>query len=187
MEVTPVEKEITVTITGNTATAPYDGNTHSVEGYKVTGVSDVLYAKENVGFTGIARTEGTAAGTYYMNLSAAQFTNTSANFANVKFIVTDGYLTINPKSIIPDTPDTPEDEKTGIQVTKPENSKYDGEVHQNKPTVTDTKTGATLTEGTDYTFIYSDDVINAGKVTVTVKGTGNYTGEFNTDYEILKT
>ena len=71
-----------------------------------------------------------------------------------------------------------------FEVTKPEDSKYDGEVHENRPIVTDTKTRATLTEGTDYTLDYSDDLINAGTVTVTITGTGNYGGTFSTEYAI---
>ena len=42
----------------------------------------------------------------------------------------------------------------------------------------------TLTEGTDYTVTYSDDVTNAGTVTVTITGAGNYTGEITKTYEI---
>ena len=97
-----------------------------------------------------------------------------------------GSLTITPKTIVPDGPETPEEKKTGIEVTNPEGSKYDGTEHKNVPTVTDTKTGVTLTEGTDYTLTYSEDVTNAGTVTVTVTGKGNYTGEFNVTYEITK-
>ena len=97
-----------------------------------------------------------------------------------------GSLTITPKSITPDQPGTPEEKKNGIEVTKPEDSKYTGEEHKNAPTVTDTKTDKTLTEGTDYTLSYSDDVTNAGTVTVTITGKGNYTGEFNVTYEITK-
>ena len=97
-----------------------------------------------------------------------------------------GSLTITPKTIVPDGPETPEEKKTGIEVTNPEGSKYDGTEHKNAPTVTDTKTGVTLTEGTDYTLTYSEDVTNAGTVTVTVTGKGNYTGEFNVTYEITK-
>ena len=59
-------------------------------------------------------------------------------------------------------------------------------MHQNKPTVKDTKTDATLTEGTDYTLSYSEDVTNAGTVTVTVTGIGNYEGEFDIEYAIEK-
>ena len=176
LKVTPVEKEITVTITGNTATETYDGNTHSVEGYKVTGVSDVLYAKENVEFTGIARAEGTEAGTYYMNLNVAQFTNNSSNFTNVKFVVTDGYLKINPKSI--------EDEDSGITVTNPDDTIYDGTSQKLEPTVYDSKTNTLLVKDKDYYLDYSKDTTNAGEVAIIVKGKGNYSGSKSASYKI---
>jgi uncharacterized repeat protein (TIGR02543 family) len=186
LKVTAFENEVVVTIKGNKGTVTYDGNPHSVEGYEVTNISNELYKKDYVGFTGEAKAEGTAAGTYQMNLTAQQFSNISQNFTNVEFVVEDGSLTINPKSITPDGPNTPEEKKTGITVTAPEGSKYDGEEHRNKPTVTDTKTDKVLVEGTDYTLAYSKDVINAGTVTVTVKGIGNYKGSFEVTYEITK-
>ena len=186
LKVTPFTDKVTVTIKGHEDTATYDGNPHSVEGYEVTNISNKLYKVNNIGFTGEAKAEGTAAGTYQMNLTAQQFSNISQNFTDVEFVVEDGSLTINPKSITPDGPDTPEEKKTGITVTAPEGSKYDGEEHKNKPTVTDTKTKATLKEGTDYELSYSKDVINAGTVTVTVTGIGNYEGSFEVTYEITK-
>ena len=186
LKVTPFTDKVTVTIKGHEDTATYDGNPHSVEGYEITDISNVLYKKDYVGFTGEAKAEGTAAGTYQMNLTAQQFSNISQNFTDVEFVVEDGSLTINPKSITPDGPDTPDEKKTGITVTAPEGSKYDGEEHKNKPTVTDTKTNRTLVEGTDYTLAYSEDVINAGTVTVTVTGIGNYEGSFEVTYEITK-
>ncbi len=186
LKVTPFTDKVTVTIKGHEDTATYDGNPHSVEGYEVTNISNKLYKVNNIGFTGEAKAEGTAAGTYQMNLTAQQFSNISQNFTDVEFVVEDGSLTINPKSITPDGPDTPDEKKTGITVTKPSDSKYDGEEHKNKPTVTDTKTDKVLVEGTDYTLAYSKDVINAGTVTVTVKGIGNYEGSFEVTYEITK-
>ena len=186
LKVNPFTDKVTVTIKGHEDTATYDGNPHSVEGYEVTNISNKLYKVNNIGFTGEAKAEGTAAGTYQMNLTAQQFSNISQNFTDVEFVVEDGSLTINPKSITPDGPDTPDEKKTGITVTAPEGSKYDGEEHKNKPTVTDTKTKATLKEGTDYELSYSKDVINAGTVTVTVKGIGNYEGSFEVTYEITK-
>ena len=186
LSITPVTDEVTVTITGNTDTKTYDGNLHSVEGYTVENISKpTLYQENNIKFTGNAKAEGIAAGTYPMNLSENQFRNTSANFTKVKFLVTDGYLTINPESIVPDKPDTPEDKKTGISVTKPEDSKYNGEEHKNKPTVTDTKTNAKLVEGTDYELSYTA-AVNAGTVEVTITGKGNYTGTTKTSYQITK-
>ena len=186
LSITEVDAEVTVTIKGHEETATYDGNPHSVEGYEITDISNKLYTKDDVKFTGQAKAEGTAAGTYQMNLKKNQFSNISQNFTNVEFVVEDGSLTINPKSITPDGPDTPEEKKTGITVTAPEGSKYDGEEHRNKPTVTDTKTDKVLVEGTDYTLAYSKDVINAGTVTVTVTGIGNYEGSFEVTYEITK-
>ena len=186
LKVTAFENEVVVTIKGNKDTVTYDGNPHSVEGYVITDISNKLYKADYIGVKGYARAEGTAAGTYQMNLTAQQFSNTSASFDKVTFKVEDGALTISPKSITPDGPDTPDEKKTGITVTKPSDSKYDGEEHKNKPTVTDTKTDRTLVEGTDYELSYSKDVINAGTVTVTVKGIGNYKGSFEVTYEITK-
>ena len=186
LKVTPFTDKVTVTIKGHEDTATYDGNPHSVEGYEVTNISNKLYKENDIGFTGEAKAEGTKAGTYQMNLTAQQFSNISQNFTDVEFVVEDGSLTISPKSITPDGPDTPDEKKTGITVTAPEDSKYDGEEHRNKPTVTDTKTKATLKEGTDYELSYSKDVINAGTVTVIVKGIGNYEGSFEVTYEITK-
>ena len=186
LSITKVNAEVTVTIKGKKDTVTYDGQPHSVEGYEITDISNKLYTKDDVKFTGQAKAEGTEAGTYKMNLTAQQFSNISQNFTNVEFVVEDGSLKINPKSITPDGPDTPEEKKTGITVTDPEGSKYDGEEHKNKPTVTDTKTDKVLVEGTDYTLAYSDDVINAGTVTVKVKGIGNYSGETTTTYQITK-
>ena len=186
LKVTAFENEVVVTIKGNKGTVTYDGNPHSVEGYVITDISNKLYKADYIGVKGYARAEGTAAGTYKMNLTAQQFSNTSASFDKVTFKVEDGALTISPKSITPDGPDTPEEKKTGITVTAPEDSKYDGEEHKNKPTVTDTKTDKVLVEGTDYELSYSKDVINAVTVTVTVTGIGNYEGSFEVTYEITK-
>ena len=55
---------------------------------------------------------------------------------------------------------------------------------ENKPAVTVILTGKTLKETTDYTLSYSGDLVNAGVVTVTATGTGNYSGQVNTSYTI---
>ena len=186
LTVEAVKTEVKVEITGHTDTVTYDGQVHSVSGYDVTKISNKLYSDTAISFTGIAVVSRIVAGTSYMGLKAAQFSNTSANFTNVTFVVHDGWLKIDPKSIIPDGPDTPDEKKTGIEVTKPADSKYDGNVHENRPVVKDTKTGATLVEGTDYTLSYKGDTTNAGTVTVTITGAGNYTGSHNVEYQITK-
>ena len=124
-------------------------------------------------------------GTSYMGLNVSQFSNTSANFTNVTFRVTDGWLKVTPKSITPDGPNTPEDEKTGITVTDPADSIYDGKAHVNPLTVRDTKTGKDLVENKDYTLTYVGDVVNVGTVKIEVKGIGNYTGEFTKKYQMV--
>ena len=179
LEVTPVIDKVVVEIKGKTKTETYNGNTHEVEGYDVTNISNALYPEEAIHFDGTAKASRKEEGTSYMGLNATQFSNTSANFTNVTFRVTDGWLKVTPKSI------DPEDEKTGIQVTKPSDTMYNGEEQKNKPTVEDTKTGATLVENVDYTLSYTA-AVNAGTVEVTITGIGNYTGTAKTSYEIIK-
>ena len=179
LEVTPVTDKVVVEIEGKTKTETYNGNTHEVEGYDVTKISDALYPEEAIHFEGTAKASRKDVGTSYMGLNVSQFSNTSANFTNVTFRVTDGWLKVDPKSI------DPEDEKTGIQVTKPSDTMYNGEEQKNKPTVEDTKTGATLVENVDYTLSYTA-AVNAGTVEVTITGIGNYTGTAKTSYEITK-
>lgn len=92
---------IVVKIKGNTLTKTYDGNEYTVEGYDVVSISDTRYTATDFSFTGTAEAKGTNVKTdgYSMGLTAAQFTNTSENFSNVKFEVTDGKLTINPRTV----------------------------------------------------------------------------------------
>ena len=102
LEVTPVTAEVIVTITGRTGEMPYDGKEHSVFGYDVT-VSNTLYnPKKDMQFNGIDEdmtAKGIDAGTYPMELTAENFTNISDNFTNVTFVVTDGYVKINPRAV----------------------------------------------------------------------------------------
>lgn len=96
LTVTPVTAEVTVTITGNKSTVTYNGAEQSVTGYKVESISNPLYTAADFAFSGTASVTGTDAGSYPMGLKAEQFQNTSKNFTNVKFVVNDGELTINP-------------------------------------------------------------------------------------------
>ena len=101
LTISPIDA--TVTIVGNNDTKDYDGTEHSVSGYTAT-ASPTLYkvTKENeddvldftFGETSTAEAARTDAGTTYMGLTKDDFTNVSKNFANVTFIVTDGYMTI---------------------------------------------------------------------------------------------
>ncbi len=97
-----------------------------------------------------------------------------------------GKLTITAKSIVPDSTSTPDDEKTGISVSGIANVTYDGKDHKLEPVISDAQTGATLKAGTDYTLAYSGDTTELGTVTITVTGTGNYTGSFELSYQIVE-
>ena len=113
-------------------------------------------------------------------------THETFKYDNYNIELNEGTLTITPKSIIPDGPHTPDDKKTGIIVENPADVKYDGKEHAEKPIVKDGKTGVTLEEGKDYEIVYPTDIKNAGTVTATVNGKGNYDGSFEIKYNILK-
>ena len=102
LKITPVTDEVIVTIMGKTKTVTYDGKEHSVFGYDVT-VSNALYnPKKDMQFNGIDEdmtAKGTDAGTSPMGLTAEYFTNISDNFSKVTFVVTDGYVKINPRPV----------------------------------------------------------------------------------------
>lgn len=97
LTITPVGG-IVVTITGNTDSRPYSGAEQSVTDYTVS-TSNPLYTEADFTFTGTATAKGTDAGSYAMGLTPEQFENTNPNFENVTFIVTDGKLTITPRSV----------------------------------------------------------------------------------------
>ena len=184
LTVTAEDGEVVVVITGHKKSFEYDGNEKSVKGYDVSITKGSTYEVSDFTFNGNDEVKGTEANSYPMGLKASDFINNNDNYNKVKFVVTDGSLTITPKSITPDGPNTPEEKKTGITATDPEDSIYTGKAHVNPLTVRDTKTNKDLVENKDYTLTYSDDVVNVGTVTVTVKGIGNYTGEFTKTYKI---
>ena len=172
-KVTPKE----YTVTTDSATKTYSG-TALTAGGKVEGI----VSGETVEFTttGSQTEVGTSKNTYELVWKSAKATN----YTLVKESI--GTLTVKAKSIVPDGPDTPDEKKTGITVSEPSDSKYDGKEHKEVLTVTDTKTGKELVAGTDYSVTYSSDLVNAGTVKVTVAGLGNYTGSFTKTYKITK-
>ena len=176
--VTAEDGEVVVVITGRKGTFEYTGTEKSVKGYDVSITEGSTYSESDFTFSGNDEVKGTEAGTYDMGLKPEDFTNNNENYGKVTFQVSDGQLKITPKSI------NPEDEKSGIEATDPADSIYNGEAHVNPLKVTDTKTGKDLVENNDYTLTYVGDVVNVGTVTVTVKGKGNYTGEFTKAYKI---
>ncbi|NLJ65204.1 MAG: hypothetical protein GX337_07425, partial [Christensenellaceae bacterium] len=99
LSITAVTDKVTVTITENSGTELYDGSEKTVTGYTVTSISNPLYTVDDFTFSGTASVSGTNAGTYDMELEPGDFTNNSANFTNVTFVIVDGTLTINPKAV----------------------------------------------------------------------------------------
>lgn len=161
-----------LTVTTEGATKTYSG-TALTAGGKVEGI----VSGETVEFTttGSQTEVGTSKNTYELVWKSAKATNYTLAKESI------GELTVKAKSIVPDDSD-----KTGITVTEPSDSKYDGKVHREVLTVTDTKTGKELVAGTDYSVTYSSDLVNAGTVKVTVAGLGNYSGSFTKTYKITK-
>ena len=170
LTVTPVTAEVTVTITGNKSTVTYNGAEQSVTGYKVESISNPLYTEENLAFSGEAVAKGTDSGTYKMNLTAAQFENISENFTNVRIIVTDGELTINPMA---------------LTITAGSDSKaYDGtpltcgEFDSTTPAEGDTVASVTLT-GSQTNVGSGDNVASGAKL---VRGDRDVTANYAIEY-----
>ena len=118
LTITPIDS-VTVTITGNTGSRPYSGAEQSVTDYTVSTSNPLLYTEADFTFTGTAKAAGTDAGSYEMGLTPAQFENTNPNFENVTFIVTDGKLTITPRSVKL-TSETAEKVYDGMPLTRPD-------------------------------------------------------------------
>ena len=160
-----------VTLTSETASKAYDGTPLTKPEVTVGGDGFVDGEVEGIKATGtITNVGGPVA-------NPITFT-TLENFKDGNYTIEQavGELTITAKSI--------EGEDSGLVVEKPADVTYNGKEQNQKPVVKDTKLNATLVEDTDYTLTYSEDVKNAGTVTVTVTGKGNYVGELETTYLI---
>ena len=101
-----VEGEVVVTITGKNKTEKYDGTEKSVSGYDVTITQntgeDTAYTENDFTFNGTAEVKETDVkdGGYSMGLKAADFKNTNSQFTKVTFVVVDGKLTIEPRTVV---------------------------------------------------------------------------------------
>ena len=167
-KVTPKE----YTVTTESATKTYSG-TALTAGGKVEGI---VSGEEVIITTTGSQTEvGTSKNAYRLEWKSAVETNYTLAKESI------GELKVTAKSIVPDDSD-----KTGITVSEPSDSKYDGKEHKEVLTVTDIKSGKELVAGTDYSVTYSSNLVNAGTVKVTVTGLGNYTGSLTKTYKITK-
>lgn len=174
--VTQDNTEVVVTITEHSGAFEYDGTEKTVSGYDFS-ASNELYKNTDFEFTGNDSVSATNVGTYDMELKSEDFKNTNGNFSKVTFVVVDGQLTITPKSVDPEA-------GKGMSVGKLPHVTYNGKSQKQKPEVKDGNT--LLTEDADYTLSYSEDTTNVGTVIVTVEGKGNYAGEAEVTYEIMK-
>ena len=184
-ELTVVTESASKVFDGQVLTAPgmieglVNGETASVATVSITAVG----SKENIGEI---VWDGTAV--------ASNYTVTSEDF---------GTLIVYPQSIDPtdpvlpnpDDPDYPDPDDpttdpdqpyyTGATADGPEDVIYNGEDQTWKPTVTDAE-GNVLIEGEDYEVVYdTPNRIDAGTVTGTIVGKGDYAGEVDFEYQII--
>ena len=117
LTITTDDTEVVVTVTGNTKTVVYDGTEHSAEGYTVDVNGLPITVTPKAGTE--AKASGTNAGTYYMGLTADDFTAESNNYSNIRIVVTDGWLKIDPIT-----------DKVTVTVTENADTvEYDGKEH----------------------------------------------------------
>ena len=106
----PPRTGVEVTITGHTATYPYDGCEKRAGGFVVT-TSDPFYTADDFVFTGNSNAVRTAVGTTAFGMSASDFANVNPDFADVVFHVVDGSVTVTPGAVVnpfdPDDPSAP--------------------------------------------------------------------------------
>ena len=174
-----VEYDLTVTprtvkFTSASESKTFDGTPLTNENVSVSGDGFAEGEGATFAVTGTITNVGTKANTFGYALNK----NTLASNYNISTEL--GTLTITSKSI------TPDDKKTGITVENPGDVKYDGKDHAEKPVIKDEKTGVTLEEGKDYEIVYPEDIKNAGEITATVVGKGDYEGSFEIKFNILK-
>ena len=180
LKVTPITDKVTVTIKENDKNAKYDGKEHTDSGYTVKSISNNLYSQDDFTFSGTAEVKGTDAGTYDMNVQATDFTNTSGNFTNVKFVVEDGQLIISKRDV---TLTSGSDEKvydgtplTKDKVTVSGDGFVKGEGAEYNVTGSQTKAGSSDNE---FTYILKDNTKKDNYNITVVKGTLTVTKDKN--------
>ena len=99
LTITANNDKIVVTIKGRADTLQYDGKEHTLKGYEIS-TNNEAYALKFVEYTGDSIVSGKDAGKYSMGLAASEFKNTSVNYTNVTFNITDGILQINPRALV---------------------------------------------------------------------------------------
>ena len=162
-----------VTLTSESQAFTYNGQ---AQGWNQHECTDKLFASQVDGLgctatvTNVGETaENTVGYTFKTGFSESNY-NVTKQF---------GTLSVTAQSIDPDDSDN----YKGVQVGQPSDVEYNGQAQEQKPTVTD-KDGNPLVEGVDYEISFSKDTVNAGEVTVTITGKGNYAGTVTKTYKI---
>ena len=172
-----------LTITADSDSKAYDGKTLTKDSYTDTGLAT------GDSFASVTVTGSqTEVGKSDNVPSDAKIVDADGQDMNANYEITyeKGELEVTPAKL-PEDPDDPDDPLAQrFDVSQPDDVKYNGKEQKQPLTITDNETGKDLVEGTDYELTYSDDVTNAGEVTITVKGIGNYSGTFTRTYQITK-
>lgn len=95
----PDTTEIVVTVKGHTDTVEYNGKKRSVYGFDIESSSEI-YSLDFVSYKGDSLASGTDVNSYSMGLVAKDFVNTSVNYPNVTFDITDGNLVVTQKPVV---------------------------------------------------------------------------------------
>ena len=106
LTVTAITSKVTVTVTGKTSTATYDAQPHEVSGYYLSADNGLYDTLTNVKFSGNSTVNKTDVSivdgqvvAYNMGLKDSDFANINNNFTTVEFVVTDGWLRINQRTL----------------------------------------------------------------------------------------
>ena len=179
-KVTITNRPVTVTVIGHTATYDYDTTEKSVAGYEAT-TEDGLYdiAADTLFRGGIIdaalpSVSRTDVGTTAMGLAASDFANNDANFL-VTYLVTDGWVTVEPRVI--------GDDPANWDIRLARNPMYDG-TEQAAPItqVAFVKPDGNL-DNIPYT-LSGNTATDAGNYVVRITGTGNYSGTVEKEWAI---
>ena len=166
------QRELTVTFTYGGKI--YDGTADVVGDLAFDYVNIVEGDKGSVTASCTAVFNNPNAGSRTVNATGLTISGSkSGNYVLTSTTYTLGNVTILPKSV-----------EGSISSADIAAHPYDGYSYKPAPEITDTVIGAILVAGSDYTLEYSSDTINAGTCTLTVRGSGNYTGSTSFDYNI---
>lgn len=97
--ITADANEVVVIIRGHNDMKVYDGKEYTVTGYDVVSISNALYKEKDFTFSGTAEAKRTRFGKSEMGLEPENFTNNNQSFANVTFVVEDGYIDITKRPL----------------------------------------------------------------------------------------